>query len=141
MGDKYRNRIKFVQRKLAKLNAQTTIPASVAINSTLGEWGKDGTYKLIFRYYNHRQCELNKIREFKPLIDKFNEITKSDYKTLDVRSKVFNNGDYKNLFTGIPPDQEYQEEIKFSETGRIIFFRVQIFLCVTAVLNTHRRVH
>lgn len=139
MGDKYQNKIKFAQRKQAKLFARSVIPAAAAINSTLGEWGKDGNYKLNFRYYNYRQCELKKVDDFKPLIDKFNEITKSNFMSLSVKSRVYNNGDYKNLFTGIPEDQEYQEEIKFAETGRIIFFRIQTFFCITAILAIHRR--
>lgn len=139
MGDKFQNKIKLAQQREARKLSQSLIPPTVAINKSLGEHGHEGNYRLIFRHYNHAQCELNKIQSYKPLIDKFNEITMSNYKTLRVRGSLYNSEDYQNLFNSLPPDVDHLEEIKFADTGRIIFFKVATFLCVVAILITHRR--
>lgn len=139
MGDRFQNKLKRARQIEEQLLPRTQLPPRVAINPKIGEYGRDENYKLIFRYYNHSQCELKRLQDFKPLIGKFNIITTSDYKVFKPKGPVFKNGDYVNLFNNLPPDVDTLEEIEISETGRIIFFRVQTFLCIVAVLTQHRR--
>ena len=139
MGDRFQNKIKQAkQREVVRLS-QTQFSPKVAISPLIGEYGRDNNYKLIFRYYNHGQCELKRLQDFKPLINKFNFITSSDYKVFKTKGLVYKSGDYVNLFNGLPLDVDNLEEIEISEVGRIIFFRTQTFLCVVAVLVQHRR--
>lgn len=144
MGDKSPNNFKkklkqIVQREQKDIDSGV-IPAHVTrIGNTLGGHGKDGNYRLIFKYYNHRQCELASIREFKPLIDKFNYVSQSDFRDLRIKGPVHNNGDYSNLFKDLPADIDVLEEIAFGDVERIIFFRIHYFFCIVAVLNEHRR--
>lgn len=139
MGDKFKNKVKKAQQSKAKQIALSKlIPQSVAINPKLGEHGKSENYKLIFAHYNHNQCELKKVRNFKPLIDKFNSITQSNYSNLFVRDKIYPTGNYKNLFNNLPQDIDELEEIKFADTGRIFFFKVDTYISVVAILAIHR---
>lgn len=138
MGDKFANKLKKAQQRSARELKTSFIPPQVAINPKLGDHGKEGNYKMIFAHYNHGQCELNKVRKFKPLIDKFNTITQSNHAGLPIRDKILSSGNYKNLFSKLPPDVDELEEIKFAETGRIFFFRVSTYLCVVAILALHR---
>src|SRR3989344_8088516 len=139
MGDRFKNEVKKAQQNKARQIASSKfIPQSVAISPKLGEHGRSDSYKLIFAHYNHNQCELKKVKNFKPLIDKFNSITQSNYSSLFVRDKIYPTGNYKNLFNNLPQDVDELEEIKFADTGRIFFFKVETYLCIVTILVMHR---
>lgn len=139
MGDRFQNKIKLARQHEEARLSKLQVSPKVAISSLIGEYGKDENYKLIFRYYNHNQCELKRLQDFKPLINKFNIITASDYKSFKPKGPVYKSGDYVNLFNGLPPDVDNLEEIEISDASRVVFFRTQTFLCVVAVLVQHRR--
>lgn len=135
----FRNKLKNIARKeRANLPQQTSIPLSAALVKTLREHATENNYRLNFKYYNHNQCELRTVSSFKPLIDKFNYMTQSNYVSFRSRGRVDNRGDYANLFIGLPADIDL-EEVEFASPGRIMFFRVENYICLVSVLTTHRR--
>lgn len=143
MGDKSRkNKLKKLAQHQEQKQSQHRIPPSTAlipdVYPDLRDHVKDENYKLIFQYYNHKRCELRKVADFKSLINKFNRITRSNPDTLEVRDKLPNAGNYKDLFEGLPPDIDKLEEIDYTKPGRIIFFRVKNCMCIIAILRTHR---
>ena len=140
MGDKYQNKIKDQKRKKEQELASIPIPPSAAIRNTLGEYANEDNYRLVFKFYNHRECELNQVENFKPIIDKFNYMTTNNFKFFRSRGRIVDSGDYHNLFANIPPDADL-EEIEHSQEGRIIFFRIQSFICIVTVLANHRRIN
>lgn len=138
MGDRFKNKIKFAQRKEIQNLQKLPIPPQVAIKDSLTDFYRAENYMLNFFHYNHSQCELKHIQEYKPLIDKFNYIIESSPFNLKIRSPIRNSGHYSNLFSKLPPDTDL-EEMKFADTGRIIFFRVRNHFCIVSVLARHRR--
>lgn len=134
----YRSRLKNIVRKEKANLPQTTIPVNAALVRTLGEYAKADNYRLNFKYYNHRNCELNTLRSFKPLIEKFNYMTQCNFANFRSRGRVYDNGDYHNLFYNLPKDVDL-EEMEIVDPGRIIFFRVENYICLVSVLTNHRR--
>lgn len=139
MGDKYQNKIKQQKRVKEQELQKLPIPPSAAIKDKLGEHALDGNYRLIFKFYNNKQCELNQIENFKPLIDKFNYITSKNFRNFRARGRINDSGTYHNLFEGLPPDIDL-EEMEHSQVGRIFFFRVETYICIVAILTQHRRI-
>lgn len=122
----------------AKFLNTTPIPDSVALSDKLKDYC-DENYKLNFEYYNYNQCELKKLQKFKPLIEEFNNITRSNRKTINIRDSINRDDDrYSNLYSGLPLDVDL-EEIDYSDTGRIFGFRIGSYMCVVAVLKKHRQ--
>lgn len=138
MGDKFSNKIKLAQRKELQALRKLPIPPTVAINSRLTDFYKQENYMLNFFHYNHNQCELKLVQDFKPLIGKFNYVIQTNPFNLNIRSPVYNSGHYTSLFSGLPPDVDL-EEMKFADTGRVIFFRIKNHFCIVSVLARHRR--
>lgn len=139
MGD-FKSKLKRINGKKSKEFSSSLINPSVALvkeSHSLNDY-EDQNYRLIFKYYNHSQCELKLVKDFKPLIKEFDSITKSNWKTLRVRDTLNETGDYKNLFNGLSGDVRV-EEIDFTDIGRIIFFRVKNYFCLISVLAKHRR--
>lgn len=139
MGDKFSNKIKFAQRKKAQEIKKSLIPPNVAIKNQLAETHREGNFILNFHYYNHNQCELRSVQNYRPLINKFNYITRSNPFNIQIRGSIHNNGNYANLFNDLPPDVDDLEEIDYTDAGRIIFFRVSHNFCIVSVLAKHRR--
>src|SRR3990167_9802852 len=137
MGDKFKNKIKKARLQKERQLSKLSFPASVAERPSLGEFGKEGKYRLIFKYYNHGQCELKRVQKFKPLIDIFNYITQSDRQSLRIKNPVKNEGGYRGLFIGLPPDADL-EEIDYTDVGRGFFFRLDPYFCIVAVNSLHR---
>ena len=135
MGDKFRNKIKRLQRNEDKKFRDYIIPPQVAIVKRSEDIS---CYRLNFSFYNHNQCELKQVQNFKPLIKKLDWITRSTFATLSVRDKLSNVGHYQNLFNGLPQDVDDLEEISYTDAGRIIFFRASNMFYLVSVLAVHR---
>ncbi len=137
MGDKWQNKIKEQKRQRELELKKSIIPPSATIASKLGEHALESNYRLIFKFYNHKQCELTQVENFKHIIDRFNYMTSKDFKYFRSRGKISDSRDYHNLFEGLPPDADL-EEIEHSQEGRIFFFRLELFICIVTILVNHR---
>lgn len=135
----YKSRLKNNARKEKERLPQTLIPLNATLVRTLGEHARENNYRLNFKYYNHSQCELNTVTNFKSLIDKFNYMTISNFVTFRSRGRVNNSGDYSSLYRGLPDDADLEEIECGASPGRIMFFRIVNYICLVAVLTAHRR--
>lgn len=119
---------------------ESRIPLNAAQIQTLGIYASDANYRLIFKYYNHSQCEILSLSKARMMIEKFNHITQWTFKNISGVRPVYNSGDYKTLFSSnIPSDVDKLEEINISGPERIIFFRIRNYFCIVAILANHRR--
>lgn len=136
----YKSRLKNSARKEKERLPQTLIPLNATLVRTLGEHARENNYRLNFKYYNHSQCQLSTVSNFRLLIDKFNYMTISNFVTFRSRGRVSNSGDYSSLYRGLPDDADLEEIECGASPGRIMFFRIVNYICLVAVLTTHRRI-
>lgn len=154
---------KQVRQEKAKLEQSVAvikngrIPEAVATNSAIPETSADlENYRLIFDYYNKSICELHLISDVartNKLITQFKTISESNSKNLHtknvIRDSVYNSGDYKAFYKGLPKDVTVLEA-SIAGTGRLFFFTVnnapvdyngtlipQNYCCIVAVKNEH----
>lgn len=122
------------------------LPATVAnLPEGLGQHVGGSNFRLIFEYYNHKQCDLKKISKtnMKKVIDAFSKITKHDntnIKQLCRPNPVKRNasGEYGKLFNKLPDDFEFLLEIQYTKSGRILIHPFQDMCLVIAVWGEHR---
>lgn len=103
----------------------------------------DKSFALLFDNYNFSECELDILDRVKAksLIKKFQNITKTNRRTLPtsgiVRDNVEYSGEYKKLFKNLPPDIELKES-GLSGTARLIFYMIEEKFYIVSVLVNHR---
>lgn len=146
-----------IQQTVADVNGGR-IPDTVAIDASIPEIPNDiENYRIIFRYYNNSTCELSKINDvakIRKVIKQLEKISNLNGKTIGdsgvIRSRVYNAGDYKSLYKGLPKDVELYESAT-TGSGRIFFFLIdavldysgvqipQSYCCIVSITNKHLR--
>lgn len=147
-----------IQQAVADVN-DSRIPGAVAIDVSIPEVSTDiENYRIIFRYYNNSTCELSKINDvakIRKAIKQLEKISNLNSKTIGssgiIRSRVYNAGDYKSLYKGLPKDVELYESAT-TGSGRIFFFLIddamldyngtkipQSYCCIVSITNKHLR--
>ncbi len=146
-----------IQQAVADVN-NSRIPGTVAIDESIPEVSTDiENYRIIFRYYNNSTCELSKINDvakIRKVIKQLGKISNLNSKTIGdsgvIRSRVYNAGDYKSLYKGLPKDVELYESAT-TGSGRIFFFLIdaildyngtkipQSYCCIVSITNKHLR--
>ena len=115
-----------IQQAVADVN-DSRIPGAVAIDASIPEVSTDiENYRIIFRYYNNSTCELSKINDvakIRKAIKQLEKISNLNSKTIGssgiIRSRVYNAGDYKSLYKGLPKTLSYMNQ---PQQGLDVFF-------------------
>lgn len=146
-----------IQQSVADVD-DSRIPGTVAIDTSIPEVSTDiENYRIIFQYYNNSTCELSKINDvakIRKVIKQLEKISNLNSKTIGssgvIRSRVYNAGDYKSLYKGLPKDVELYESAT-TGSGRIFFFLIdavldysdvqipQSYCCIVSITNKHLR--
>lgn len=127
--------------------ANNLLPATIAnLPQGLGQHIIDGNFRLIFEYYDHRQCDLKKLNKqnMKKVIDTFSKITKHDNTNIKQLCrpnpvKRSASGEYGKLFNNLPIDFDYLLEVQYTKTGRILIHPLDTMCLVVAVWGEHRK--